>query len=138
MTTIHKYYDYLFFTFYRFWEKAPSKWWSEWKAMLTIDFLKIFFLLGLFGYILFYKKLNLLPETPVIPIIIALVLFGTDYYYFLYKNKWKKRIKNFENIDSSTDRIGIILVLTIIILAIIFLIYSYYLMSTVDWKNIKE
>lgn len=138
MTAIQKYYDYLFFTFYRFWEKAPSKWWSDWKAMLTIDFLKIFILSGIFGYTLYFTKLNLIPETPVIPIIIGLLLFGTDYYYFIYGDKWKKRIRKFENIEARRDRIGIILIVTIIIIAIIFLIYSYYLMSTVDWNNLKE
>jgi len=37
MRMIMRAYDYVFYTFYRFWEIVPSRWWSEWKAGVTLE-----------------------------------------------------------------------------------------------------
>jgi hypothetical protein len=134
---IQIFYDYLFYSLYRFWESAPSKWWSDWKSSLTIATIKVFLLSGIFCLVLYTTKLDLIPENRITPIILALLIYGFDYYYFLYQDKWKKRIKKFQNLNPTRDKIGITIIILMISLIVGFMAYSYYLLSTVDWEKIK-
>lgn len=130
-------YDYLFFTFYRFWEKAPSKWWSDWKAVISISFLKIFALLSIYGMVMYKLKINLLPESGTLPIIIAVIIFGVNYFYFLRQERWRNKIDRFDTISSFRDKIGVLIVITLVVFLVALLIFTVYLISTVDWQNIK-
>lgn len=124
-------YDYIFYTFFRFWEKAPSKWWSEWKSVLTISFFTILILFSFYSLILYHFNTDLLPKSKFSPMIIGVVVYVFNHYYFLSKNKWKKRIEKFQNMNKARDRIGILLIIVISIIIVYSLIYSIYLVSTV-------
>jgi hypothetical protein len=139
MNKIKVAYDYLFFSFYRFWEKAPSKWWSEWKSVLTISFFGVLLLLSLYGYIIFYFKILEDPfsNTKAGPALLGFLVYLFNHYYFIYKKKWKKKIDKFKYLSKSKDKIGIILIISFLLVIIVNLIYSFYLVSTVDWLNVR-
>jgi membrane associated rhomboid family serine protease len=128
-------YDYVFYVIYRFWEKAPSRWWSDWKAVITICFLIGFALSAAINTTIYVLNVDLVPRTKVLPIIISLIIFGLNYYYFLYKDKWRDRILRFENLNRKANRVGITLVVLIVGIIIGSLICSYYLLSIVDWQS---
>ncbi|MDK2841774.1 MAG: hypothetical protein PWQ17_1279 [Anaerophaga sp.] len=129
-------YDYLFYNIYRFWEKAPSRWWSEWKSVLTICFFIVQIILSIYSLIMYRIKANLLPDHQIWSIVGGVVIFGANYYYFLYKDKWKDKISRFKYLNKTTDRVGILLTIFILLFIAIGSIYSVYLLSTVDWHNI--
>lgn len=137
MKSVKTAYDYLFFTFYRFWEKAPSKWWSDWKSVISICFLTVFGLLSIYGIIMYKLEANLLPKSGVLPIIIATSIFGVNYLYFLRQERWRNKIIKFDNINGFKDKIGISIVILFVLALIALLIYTVYLISTVDWQNLQ-
>jgi hypothetical protein len=100
-------------------------------------FSSIFALSSILNTIIYACKIDLVPRTKVLPIVVGLVIFVLNYYYFLYKDKWRERILKFENLDKKTDRIGIFFVAFILVMIIVGLIYSYYLLSAVDWQNLS-
>ncbi len=130
-------YDYLFFTFYRFWEKAPSRWLSNWKAVISISVLNIFALLSIYGIVMYKLRINLLPNSVTLPIIIAIIIFGVNYFYFLRQNRWRNKIDKFDAINSFRDKTGILIIISLVVFLVAFLVYSVYLISTVDWQDIK-
>ncbi len=135
MNKIKRAYDYLFFTIYRFWETALSKWWSEGKTIITLIILKILILLNIYGLVIYnYKVLeNPISKSRYFPYILALIIYLFDHYYFLHKKKWKKKVHSFKGINKKKDKMGIIIVCTAILLIFSSFIYSIYLVSTVDW-----
>lgn len=130
-------YDYLFFTFYRFWEKAPSKWWSDLKAAILISFLNIFALLSIYGIVMYKLKVNLLPKSGTLPIVISLIIFVLNYLYFLRQERWRIKIEKFDDISDSMDKIGVTIVISLVLALTVLLIYTIYLISTVDWQNLR-
>ncbi len=86
------FYRYLFYKFYIFSEKAPSRWMSEWKSIFVITVLiqYVLFILGVYFTIItkveIYKGIN-----PLFIFLISLVIFTlnflvvgvlTDHIYF--------------------------------------------------------
>ena len=138
MKTIEIAYDYVFYTIYRFWEKVPSRWWSDWKAVITICFLLFFAMSSILNTSIYACKIDLVPETKFLTIIIGLIIYGLNYYYFLYKDKWRGRILKFKSLNKRVDRIGVCFVIFSSIIIIISLIYSCHLLSIVDWQNLKR
>lgn len=130
-------YDYFFFTLYRIWEKAPSKWWSDWKAVISISLLEIFALISIYGIVMYKLKINLLPESGTFPIIIAAIIYGVNYFYFLRHERWRNKIDKFDTINSLRDKIGVLIVILLVVFLVALLIYVVYLISTVDWQNIN-
>lgn len=137
MKTLKNAYDYLFYTFYRFWESAPSKWWSDWKAVVTICVLTGYGLFSVLGLITYYIKVDIIASNMIAFIIFPILIYGLNYYYFLWKDKWKERISRFQNLSKSKDRIGIFLTILLTALIAIFFVYSLYLISTVDWQSLE-
>ncbi|WP_439185801.1 hypothetical protein [Carboxylicivirga taeanensis] len=137
MKILTHFYDYLFYTFYRFWESSPLSWWSDMKSVISIGMLKVFVLSGLYSLIMVKTKLDLIPKGReiAIPLIIMLVIFVHDYYIFLHKDKWRNRISKFKDISRLADFIGITIVILLIIGIVSFLSYSYYLLGSVDWTQ---
>lgn len=130
------FYNYIFYTYYRFWEKSPSPWWSEWKAVISMCFMVIFALSSISNVIMYKSHFNLIPETRLLPILMALLIFGVHYYLFLYKDKWKVKISSFNMTNKKKDALGISLIILFSGIIIATLIYSYYLLSIVNWKSI--
>lgn len=135
MKAIGTLYDYLFFTIYRFWEIVPSRWWSDWKTLLTICYLYVILLSSIYCFVIYLSRIELFVDSILLPIIFSAIITGFNYYYFLHKDKWKEKILRFETLDRKKDITGIISVVLIVLLLFSALIYSFYLLSTVGWQS---
>lgn len=130
-------YNYLFWTYYRFWEKVPTVWWSEWKAILTLSMLELFIVISLLNWITCVYKITLFLNYPFVPIIISLLIYGVNYYLFLYKKKWKEISLKNEKISKWKDTIGILFVILFTLFVLWCFIYSNYLLNALDWDEVN-
>lgn len=130
-------YDYLFYTIYRFWEKAPSRWWSDWKTVITMSILMGCFLSAISNIVTGKLYIDLIPKSTTLPLILVFLICGFHYYLYSYKSKWKEKIIKFQNISPKKDFYGIFMVVCYFLLITGSLIYSWYLLSKVDWDIVR-
>ena len=132
---LKKMYDYFFYKVYKFFDAAPSKWLSDWKASFFILVLEIWLSLSVLNYYsAIFKKTVSDKFLLIASILIVLVLTAIKYLNFEYQDRWKLVVKNFDRIPKQKNRIGTYLMWTIVILIIINLVFSFFLLSTVNWK----
>lgn len=129
-----KIFDYLFYVYFKFWDGLPSPWWSEWKAIFTVCFVWISLLTGVSNFIMYLT----VPHEPIITLIIVSTFCIYSFYYFMHKDRWKGKIKKFENIGKRRNIIGSLVVITFTIILISFMFYSITFLSEVNWKKLKE
>jgi heme/copper-type cytochrome/quinol oxidase subunit 3 len=135
---LKKAYYYLYYKIYKFDKSISDDSLNEWKPLITIVLLNIFLFFQIFNWYSIITKQNINIKNPaLLAFPVAFLLTIMNYMYFLHKNKWKNYIGEFEKYDKSKKRIGGFKVLFIV--AIIFggLIYSYYRLSLIDWKQYK-
>ncbi len=106
-----KYYQYLFYKVYSFtkklgnWEVAESAMYSL-SVLESLSLIRIGYFFKLFP--LTYYDSNSYYQTDAI--IICLVLWGINYYCFLYKKKYKEIEKRFKKESKTSKVIGDIVV----------------------------
>lgn len=137
-----KFYHYTFYKLFNFYEKTPfwgAKWLSDWKALFSMMVLEIWLLLSSLIYYKVYTKRDFIAENLMVPVlIIAAIIFSlVKYFVFEYQNKWKDYIREFNKYSKKKNRIGGIIVWAIILLIIANLIFAFYLMSQIDWKQYR-
>ena len=137
--TLRKAYYYFFYKFYRFSEAAPSRWWSEWKASFSMDALIVFVLLIAGGYYSITTKRDMLlgGSPKVIIWIVGLSIALINYFIFNHRDKWRSYVEEFDAWPKKKNRIGSIVVWSIVFLIFANLIFMYYLMSQIDWKQYR-
>jgi|SRR5690554_58203 len=131
-------YFYLFYKLYKFYEKGSSVWWSHGKAILTLDV--VLFLL-VYSFIVYYavfinRTTNIGGEIQTIWILGALILIP-NYFIFEHRDQWKEIVVRFDKLPKKKNIIGGWIVLLIVLIILINLIYSFYLMSQIDWSQYK-
>ena len=136
--TLKKAYCYLFYQFYRAFETSPVKRASEWKASLCITVLIGFLVLAFGGYYTICTKRNIFPGNPL-PIAIAIiaVVYGLNYYLFCHNDAWKEYVREFNKWPKRKNNIGRVIARLVIFLIIANLIFMFYLMSQVNWKQYR-
>lgn len=70
-------------------------------------------------------------------IIIGLYVLGIaipNYFIFHHRDQWKKIVHDFDKLPKQRNRIGSVIVLLVVVAVIANLIFSFYLMSKIDWK----
>ncbi|MFA7445196.1 MAG: hypothetical protein WCY89_04565 [Flavobacteriaceae bacterium] len=125
-------YYYLFYKFYKFWEKVSTpRFWSEWKASLSIIVIQIWLIISLFVY---YKVLidGHYQLNKSLLFTIGFVLFIINYLAFHQKDKWEIIVEEFDNLSKKKNTTGSIIVWSLVILIIVIIIFSFYLMSKID------
>jgi L-cystine uptake protein TcyP (sodium:dicarboxylate symporter family) len=137
MKNIKLAYDYLFFTFYRLWEKVPSKWWSEWKAGITMIFLWIALISAISNMQMYFFKTVSLSDYPFFALSLCFVIGIIHHFMYTHNNKWKDKISKFRDMDKKKDTYGILFIILLSGLIIFALIYSNYLLGTVNWQKFK-
>lgn len=138
MKKIKKAYHYLFYKFYKWYEDAPFVWWSEWKASLSIDLVLYFIIISIFLYYkIFFNRFIHLSENNTDAIVLVLIVGGINYFIFHHQNKWKKIVKEFDQLSIKKNRIGGWLVTGFVCLIIANMIFAFYLMSQVDWTKYR-
>jgi len=132
-----KAYYYLFYKLYKFWELISfPKFWSDFKANISICALEIWLILSLINYYnIFIDRSYSLDKT--IFFLIVGVIMVINILTFVYLDKWKDYNKEFDKLPRKKNIKGGIIVWFIILLIIANLIYSFYLMSQIDWSQYK-
>lgn len=123
-----KAYQFFFYKLYRFYESSPNnRWWSEWKAYVTILALSIWLYCAI--GVSYHYFFNVSMKSSNTSVDLSTIIFGlfvgiTNWILFERKDKWKVIVKEFNELPKQKDKIGGIIVWTIIILIIIF--YWFY------------
>ncbi len=130
-------YNYLFFSFYRFWEKGHSRWWSEWKAIISMIFLWIALISTICNFHFYYFRTITLSDYPVFALMLCAGIGVIHHFLFTHNDKWKGKIVQFKSLERKIDTLGIIAVILLTALIIVSLIYSYYLLGSINWSEVK-
>ena len=125
-----KAYYYLFYKLYKLWETAPAKFWSDWKACISLTALEIWLLFLGFNIrsLINNEKLDLEITHPLI-IIPFLLIILINYFLFIHKEKWKEYNEDFDQLPRYKNIIGGIIVWIIIISIIAGFFTSAYLVQ---------
>lgn len=133
-----KAYQYFFYTLYKFYESSPySKWWSEWKAYLSIAILSIWLYSGLETSAYYIFDIAMKQLTPIIDIsylFIFTIISFINWYLFEYKNKWKKIVLKFDLLPKKNNRVRMVLVwIGIIGIIVFYFLYSIPLLGKIKY-----
>ncbi len=131
--TIKKAYYYIFYKFLRLFEAfEQTKWLSDFKAGLVLYSLEIFFLISLkVYYIDFFNRNEEFEANSVQTIIPFISLLLVNYFAFLYNDKWKSYVEEFDNWPVKRNIIGTWVIVGIVAFVMINLILSFYIMSQI-------
>jgi hypothetical protein len=134
--SIKKMYYYLFYKIYKLSEAAPSRWLSDWKAGIAIVALEIWLLLsiGVYYTVVTKVRIQLNIKMPIIFVPFLAILLG-NYLLFFANDRWKEYAQEFDQWPKAKNRLGSLIVFSLIILIIINLFFSFYLMSQVNWSQ---
>ena len=127
-------YKYTFYKLYRFYEAAPSRWMSDWKASVSLMALEIWTLLSLVNYISVYTRKGF-SDNFFLSLFIPFLIFSTIHKFFTFehRNRWRIYVNKFSRIPKKENSTGTYIVWICICLLIGNLIFSFYLLSKVDW-----
>lgn len=129
-------YDYFFYKLYKFFEAAPSKWWSDWKAGGLMLVLEILTFISILNYYTVITKADFSDDFLFMTaMIIVAVLVVLKYFTILHKDRWRAIIKKFDGYKKSQNILGTWLVLIVVVFLIANVAFSFYLMSKIDWKK---
>jgi hypothetical protein len=136
---IRRAYYYLFYKLYKFWEAISiPKFWSDWKAELSIDVLEIF--LGLSGicyYAIVNKAIIDFGSGKYIVCLYLLLIAIPNYFIFHHHDQWKQIVHEFDSLSKKNNRIGGFIVWAIILLIIANLVFAFYQLGQIDWKQYR-
>jgi energy-coupling factor transporter transmembrane protein EcfT len=136
---IKKAYYYFFYWLYKLAMTGAIKSLSRFYATLAILVLEIWFALSYFVYYKIFvdRHSSFEVKSPqVIAFFIAILIL--NYYAFMHTDNWKEYVAEFDQWPKSKNNTGRIIVICIIAVIISNLIFSFYLMSRIDWQNINN
>jgi hypothetical protein len=142
MKFIKKSYYYFFYKIYRSIEYTSKSFGGEIvmlsKAGLVMLALEAWIILSFGNYYTVYTKMfvELSISMPIV-YIPAIIVFAFNYFTLDYKDNWKKYNIEFANYSKKKNRIGSWIVFWIILIIIFNLIFSFYLMSEIDWSKYR-
>lgn len=124
-----KAYYYLFYKLYKWYEREPFVWYSDWKAAISIIALEIWCYVSICSYlsIILGKKINLAIAEPT-GFIPYLLIVASNIYFFT-PSKWEPYFNEFQEWPKSKNLTGGIIVWSTIILVILNFIFSVNLMK---------
>lgn len=134
---IGKAYSYLFYKLYKFWEWASTpKFWSNWKAELTIDVLEILLGFSLVSYYTAITKswVNFLNNSYSVLFYIVIIAIP-NHYFFHHRIEWKETVKEFDQWPERKNQIGSIIVGMTVAAVIANFIFAFYLLSEIGPPN---
>ena len=131
-----KAYYYFFYKLYKW--IGEENGWADWKASLAMDALIFFFLFSFIIYTDVFINPNLnLGNDYLLTGIFILIIVVPNYFIFNHKDQWKGIIKEFDKLPERKDNIGGAIVFAVLLFIIGNLIFSFYLMSQVDWAQYR-
>jgi hypothetical protein len=137
--SIGKIYSYFFYKIYKFWEAASvPKFWSDWKAGLSLDILEMFLALsGICFYSVVTKNKIDSTDDALIALIFIVLIVVPNYLLFNHQQQWKEMVQEFDRWPPRKNMIGTVIVWGVVFAIIGNLIFAFYLMSQIDWSSIK-
>jgi hypothetical protein len=141
MKFIKKSYYYFFYKIYRSIEYTSElsggKFLTSFKAGAVMIALEIWILVSLGAYYAIYTKtfIELSISMPIAYLPLLIIAF--NYLTIEYKDNWKQYNIEFANYSKKKDQIGGWIVFGIILFIICNFIFSFYLMSQIDWSKYK-
>ncbi len=138
MRYVKKAYYYLFYKLFKWYECGPSIWWSDWKAVLSIDVLCIFIGISIVTYYtIFIDRYFRVGDGKFFLMVYIFLIATPNYFIFNHRNRWKYIVKEFEKLPKRKNEIGGWIVLVIILLIITNMVYAFFLMSQIDWSRYR-
>jgi hypothetical protein len=133
-----KAYYYLFYRLYRWYEKGPSVWLSEWKASFSIDVLIYSVIIFLFIYYkIFFNRYAFLSEGNVDVLLVVLPVVLANYLIFHHQDQWKKMVLEFDKMPKAVHKRWGLWLWGIVFIVIANLIFSFYLLSQIEWSEYR-
>lgn len=127
-----KLYYYLFYQLYKFWEFVSiPKFWSDFKAGISIATLEMWLVAGLINYYRIYIDQEIMLSKNFY-VGIAVFVFGLNYLSFVYTNRWKEYNEEFDQLPRYKNIIGGFIVWIIIIL----ITFSFWTSAYFVQKNV--
>ncbi len=131
-------YYFLFYKLYKWYEKGPSVWMSDWKASFSLDVLIYLVLMFLFIYYnIFINRYANLSSNNIEVYIIVIAVSVTNYLVFHHRDQWREIVKEFDSLPAEKNRKGGWLVFGFVLFVVANLIFSFYLMSQIDWSQYR-
>ena len=128
--SIKKAYFYLFYKFYKFGERSPSVFPSDFTATVAIGILEMLFIASLkFYYIEYVDPKNEL--TPLQVIVVGIVVFLVNAILFIANDNWKHYIKEFDKLPKRKNIIGTWAVILIVAFILVNVGISFKVMSEI-------
>jgi hypothetical protein len=130
-----KLYFFTYYIIYKWYERGPSVWMSDWKASLTMDALVLF---GLFPFVIYYKMfMNRhfeIGDNGTMVVFFVLCVSVPNYFVFHYKNQWKSIVVYFDKLPKKKNVFGGWIVFGFILTIVLNCINAFYHLSLVDWS----
>ncbi len=132
---VKRFYYYLFYKLYKFWDWISfPKFWSDWKAGLSIDVLWIFVGLSVVCYyVTINKQIIDFGSGRYVVLTYVILVALPNYFIFHHHEQWKEFIQEFDGLPKKTNMIGGVLVSFIVLLIVANLIFAFYKLGQVDW-----
>lgn len=136
--SIGKAYSYLFYKLYKFWEWASTpKFWSDWKAALTVDILEIILIISIvFQYSNFTKRPIDFGDWKLTILMYIVIIALPNYFFFNHRDQWRGMIKEFDQWPERKNKIGSIIVGAVVVVIVANLVLAFYFMSQIDWQHL--
>ena len=124
-------YYYLFYRFYKLFEAAPSRWWSEWKAGAVMTVLLPFIVVTLIGYYENLSNSEIMSNNfrKWMAIILGGVSGIVNYLMLAHHEQWKSIIFRFDQLSEKKQMIGKLVFWVFLAVMIFNIVYYLYLMS---------
>lgn len=118
-------------------ELGGGKFWTDFKASIVVSVLEIWLITSVFVYynifIDRFYEFNMVAFFSATAIIMII-----NYLLFVHYDKWKENNTKFDQLPKKENMIGGIIVWSIVVFIIVNLIFSFYLMSQVDWSQYRN
>ncbi|MGO4289697.1 hypothetical protein [Chitinophaga sp. RAB17] len=130
--SIKKAYYYLFYKLYKYYQRGPSVWLTDWKAALSLDVLVLFIPLSVLVYYLTFFGRNLTMNIENLRLIIPgaglLLIVLPNYFIFNSRDQWRNIVNEFDQLPEKENRLGGWIVFGAVLSVIGNLVFSYYLL----------
>ncbi len=121
-------YYFVFYKLYKVFESAPSRWWSEMKAAISMVFLEVCLITALLTYfVLLTGKYEGLLTNNITWGIVFLLTVPLNIYLFVFSDQWKDYVVAFNKMPSRKNNIGGWMVLGCILLIVSNFVYTIFL-----------
>ncbi len=136
---IKKAYYYLFYWLYKLAMTGAIKSLSRFYATLAMLVLELWFVGSFYNYYTIFidRHSSLEVKSPQV-LAFFVGIMTLNYYAFMHTDKWKEYAAEFDQWPKNKNRKGLIIVICVIAIIISNLIFSFYLMSQIDWQKINN